>query len=637
MQELSADPALGERIRAWLDVATDLRDHRRAAADVLFHPGPSTPPSEAGTLLRDGRVVRIRRVGALPEGRWSLVLRQSEPLVVEAIPVPDARAAREADRRLLAALADADGPGLPQPAARRLLDALRDPAAGDRWTDRPALDLEDAHGAFVLEGLTQVDDGGEDLGVVVETSRVARRLTVDAVERAKATWRQRDVPRVSPRVDQLFVARGIAEGLDLPHEPGPVEGIVSIPAGHREHAEAALADAPWIDRIAGDAVHAFASFGETGLRFDVALEDPPYGSGLDTLGYRDAWPPGAWTAMMGTHLGSLRTFLAPDGVAVLHIDEHRGPDLEQLVRERFGDGFLGTMIWDKRNPKGDSAGLAFQHERILWATPDPAALRARGGLRRTKANAERMLSKAAEIVGAHDDLDEARAAWRDWVRAADGLSGGERAYRHLDDDGEVFRPVSMAWPNKSTPADHYFEPLIHPVTGQPCPVPARGWRNTPQTMARLAAEGRILFGADHTTQPTRKYLLREQRREPVPSVIQHATSDDDHLARWGIRFPYAKPVALLVRLLDAANAAPDARILDAFAGSGSTAEAALRLSDLDDGARRVVLVERDPRVRREVLDPRLLHALLDGPGGRPRRALVRTVHLRTPGGDALPG
>ena len=67
----------------------------------------------------------------------------------------------------------------------------------------------------------------------------------------------------------------------------------------------------------------------------------------------------------------------------------------------------------------------------------------------------------------------------------------------------------MAWPNKKKAPDDYFIPLIHPVTGKPTPVPARGWRNPPRTMERLMKEGRIIFGENETKQPERKYFLDE--------------------------------------------------------------------------------------------------------------------------------
>ena len=62
------------------------------------------------------------------------------------------------------------------------------------------------------------------------------------------------------------------------------------------------------------------------------------------------------------------------------------------------------------------------------------------------------------------------------------FSGGEKAYHKLDEDGQVYRLVSMAWPNKKKPPSDYFITIIQPVTGKKFPVPHRGWRKYPANM-----------------------------------------------------------------------------------------------------------------------------------------------------------
>ena len=244
------------------------------------------------------------------------------------------------------------------------------------------------------------------------------------------------------------------------------------------------------------------------------------------------------------------------------------------------------------------------HELIVWGTSSRGAMRARGGLRRPKRNARRMLDKAASLVARHG-VDQARDAYRAWVKSQSDLTGGERAYCHIDAQGRVYRPVSMAWPNRKLPPEAYFRPLVHPVTGEACPVPARGWRNTPDTMERLMSEGRILFGEDHTTQPTRKYLLADMRDERLPSVLHHGGSDDKKLKQMSLRFPHAKPTALLHDLIYAAAPSTDAIVADFFAGSGSTAHAVAELNHQDGARREVWLAEASPRILQEQLLPRL--------------------------------
>ena len=150
--------------------------------------------------------------------------------------------------------------------------------------------------------------------------------------------------------------------------------------------------------------------------------------------------------------------------------------------------------------------------------------------------------------------------------------------------------MSMAWPNKKPAPADYKIPLIHPKTGLACPIPERGWRNPPSTMTKLLAEGKILFGPDHTTQPTRKYLLKDHLREALPSLLYHGSSDDDLFASLEIPFDNPKPVAVAMKMIDAFTRANDI-VLDFFAGSGTVGHAVMELNATDGGNRRWIQVQ----------------------------------------------
>ena len=73
-----------------------------------------------------------------------------------------------------------------------------------------------------------------------------------------------------------------------------------------------------------------------------------------------------WLNMIYPRLKVARDLLADDGVIFIHIDEHEVDTLSILCKEIFGENNeLGTIIWDKRNPKGTVAGVAYQHESII--------------------------------------------------------------------------------------------------------------------------------------------------------------------------------------------------------------------------------------------------------------------------------
>jgi adenine-specific DNA-methyltransferase len=298
-----------------------------------------------------------------------------------------------------------------------------------------------------------------------------------------------------------------------------------------------------------------------------------------------------WLSMMYSRLKLSRNLLRDDGLIVIHIDENEYPNLEKLLAEIYGEkNNLGTIVWDKRNPKGDATGVAQQHELICIYCKDREFFKEACDFQRPKENAGKMLAKAKQILGKEGGVTEkAKKEYKDWVNHQD-LTGGEKAYNQIDDNGDVFRPVSMAWPNKKKAPEDYFIPLIHPVTGKECPVPERGWRNPPATMQELLKAGLIIFGSDEKTQPTRKYRLKDNLFENIPSLLYYGGSDDALLAELKIPFDTPKPVQVAKRLIQSICKNDDI-LIDFFSGS-CTAAHALMLLNAEDGAdRRFIMVQ----------------------------------------------
>jgi len=250
---------------------------------------------------------------------------------------------------------------------------------------------------------------------------------------------------------------------------------------------------------------------------------------------------------------------------------------------------LGTIIWDKRNPKGDAKGVSYQHEYIILFAKNKEAFLASCKMMRPKKNAEMMIKKAEQIfrkVGLTYTLEDANSEFQSWVSPQKDLSGGEAAYKYIDVNGDVYRTVSMAWPNNKKAPDDYFIPLIHPVTGKPCPMPAKGWRNPSATMRDLLAADLIVFGKDETKQPERKYLLRENMFENIPSLLYYGGSDTDMLADMEISFDTPKVVSIVKEHLLSFTGDGDI-VMDFFSGSATTAHAVMQLNaEAKDGAKR---------------------------------------------------
>ena len=294
-----------------------------------------------------------------------------------------------------------------------------------------------------------------------------------------------------------------------------------------------------------------------------------------------------WLGMLYSRLKLARNLLTDDGLIAIHIDENEYANLEKILTEIYGEANnLGTVVWDKRNPKGEVGGVAQQHEFISFFCKDKVKFVGADYFSKKKENAPLMLKKAQEFIKKNNGInDQSRNTYKEWLKEfKDNLSGGEKAYCFIDDNGDVYQPVSMAAPDKPETRSH--RPLTHPMTKKKCPVPEKGWRFPDKTMDELIEKDRIVFGEDETTQPRQKYLLKENMREAVSSLLYFGGSDN----ALGLPFDNPKPVILVSKIIESVSRSNDI-ILDFFAGSATSAHAIMQLNAEDGNNRNFIMVQ----------------------------------------------
>ena len=378
--------------------------------------------------------------------------------------------------------------------------------------------------------------------------------------------------------------------------------------------------------LEGDNLHSLYLLEKTHKgKIDLIIIDPPYNRGKDDFRYDDAivdsgdeFRHSKWLSFMNKRLSQAKKLLSETGIIAINIDEHEVAPLIMLMEDIFGEqNNLGTIIWNKQNPKGDAHKISTMHEYIIIFAKNYEKIKEIDGFAcRKKPNAKAMLTKAKQLYSqigkkvlpadiralakvyeypkeileqmkVEYDLEMVNREFANWLKTQN-FSAGEKAYKYIDDKGRVYRGVSMAWPNKKKAPDDYFIPLIHPVTGKECPIPTRGWRNPPRTMEKLMREGRILFGADETKQPERKYFLDENMTENTPSIYNNADSADSYMNKIGISFEYPKPVSEVKYLIQ--NLHPNPQIvLDFFAGSATTGHAVLEVNEEENRQMQYIL------------------------------------------------
>jgi adenine-specific DNA-methyltransferase len=203
-----------------------------------------------------------------------------------------------------------------------------------------------------------------------------------------------------------------------------------------------------------------------------------------------------------------------------------------------------------------------------------------------------LIDLGIELNKKHKNSSDLQSAYSQWFRENRSQLWPLDRYRYIDKGGVYTGSQSVHNPGR----EGYRYDVIHPKTKKPCKEPLMGYRFPRETMDKLLAEGRILFGEDESKIVELKVYAHEYE-DKLPSVI----TLDGRIGAYELReifpetkktFDNPKPSQLIEQLLSFV-AGKDAIVLDSFAGSGTTAHAVLALNDADGGHRKFILVETE--------------------------------------------
>jgi adenine-specific DNA-methyltransferase len=341
---------------------------------------------------------------------------------------------------------------------------------------------------------------------------------------------------------------------------------------------------------------------------DLAFVDPPYESGGRDLSYRDAHDD--WAGDVRARLTLVRELLTRLGVVVIAVDDSQIGKLRVLADDVFGHrNHLTTIVHQGDVNSGrrfTGGGIDYM---VVYGRSKQAMMDANLRWREPKHGVSKILAAGASAWAAGGSAERGTELLRQWWKGRrSSYSGGLREYSRIDELGRVFRIASLAAPG----GRGYKYELLHPGTGAAVALPSGdSWVAPPETMQRFAQEGRVLWNGSGT--PWRKLFLSEQSTQtPVPTFTQSRSEGTKHLKRvFGgeHRFTSPKDPAILARWFRL-MAPSDAVILDPYAGSGTTAEAVMRLNSEDGGARRSISITNNEL---SVTDTRRLAAAGLGP------------------------
>jgi len=373
-----------------------------------------------------------------------------------------------------------------------------------------------------------------------------------------------------------------------------------------------------------------AGFGtaKENFKVDLIVIDPPYNVG-GNQGYRNTWKGqsekerdwagdhGAFLDFMEPRLKIGRQLLTEDGVMMVNICDGEYCRLKILMDQIFGEeNNLGTIIWDK-NQGSYGRHLTAIHEYILVYAKDATKA---PRLAKVKDGAGLLLSKAEELKRDKVPYEEAQKRFNAFVkelRAQDVISGGEAMYSLLHP--ETYKPFRLTSISaQDNPEKRCHKPLLHPITGKKCSVPAKGWKWKEETLMQKASYkksdlvttdkfvigGEICYGKDETTIPNQVWYLENSMDHAMPTIINIPHNQGKKDLPDGIEFTTPKPVNLIKELVRS-YPKKNARVMDYFGGSGTTAHAVIELNSEDGGNRSWILIEEMGSTYHKVMVPRI--------------------------------
>ncbi|MGI4789340.1 MAG: site-specific DNA-methyltransferase [Janthinobacterium lividum] len=368
---------------------------------------------------------------------------------------------------------------------------------------------------------------------------------------------------------------------------------------------------------------------------DVIYLDPPYNTGSDVFSYNDDYKftpaevrslkrktkqtekavslddPSRhtkWINHMAPRLWAARKLLKSTGVIIVSIDEHELPRLWMLMEEMFGEkNRIATLVWE-RSRKNDARYISEGHEYLLvWARHKEdldAAIRKQGKWRKRKDGVDAILTAYAEAKEQFgDDVPRVQAALDQIFRnLPNGHPAKKSKFKRVNSKGVFRDDGDLGWPSGGGPRYD----VMHPITKKPTRIPSSGWRyGNPADMQNLIDEGRVHFGPTHNKIPSLITYLEQMDEEVETSVIQRDGQNAVHVINnilgKGI-FNNPKDHEMLAELFNLVTwRNPNALILDAYAGSGTTGHSVLEMNAEDGGNRRFILIESgDPTAKSKI-------------------------------------
>lgn len=318
--------------------------------------------------------------------------------------------------------------------------------------------------------------------------------------------------------------------------------------------------------------------------------DPPYNTEKDTFNYNDSFKHTTWLTFMKNRLEVAQELLKEEGIIFISIDDGEQAYLKILCDEIFKrENYLGVIIWETATDNNPTQ-ISIEHEYVI-AYAKNKNIQEIWQIKSDKAkHIQEQYEKLKEQYKKDTDtIEKELRKWINSVKKSNDIDlSGVSHYSYVDVIG-VFYPGNSA---NTIPGGYTFD-IIHPNTKKVCKKPEYGYRWPAETFWKADKKGDVLWGKDEKSIPKIK-----KRLDSATELLKGYFYEDNRKSTKELTklmgekvFNNPKSVNLLKKIISFTTSENDI-ILDFFAGSGTTAEAILKVNEKDNGKRKFILCEQ---------------------------------------------
>ncbi len=344
--------------------------------------------------------------------------------------------------------------------------------------------------------------------------------------------------------------------------------------------------------------------------------DPPYNTDASPILYKNDYKDSSWLSLMENRLALAKKLLLSNGVLCCAIDDEEAWRSRALLQQMFEKEIGVAPVRSTPIGRTSRGKLSPTHEYALFyggesAVPGPL----------TKTEREKRRYPYCDEIG--------RYAWRNLLRTGTNDKRADRPklyYPIFVGDDDVLRIPAMKWDEQKTEwqileSPEENETVVWPVKKQEGNKVEKRWERGWERVSRESGEYRVQRnGNGSEAREISIHFIQRMDPSSVPKTwwgdSKYASSNHgakvlkDLFVVNPLDFP--KSVALVEDCIRASGGGQQgARIIDYFAGSGTTGHAVINLNREDGGSRKYILVEVGhhfdtvllPRMKRVVYSP----------------------------------